>query len=204
MDFCTVALKADLIHELIDQEDATSVVGIYILAHERVGQFFRLEAGARVANHNEHAALLVAGDATLYALGGVVLAAMEDGVGKGLAQGGFDLKFLAGSTFHTPGHLHDAFHHRTDAARVGVECNLNSYHRVGATRRAGKRPPAGISSPPSSACVTVTPLIRAVKQESERWRDSGTLVLNTRGEMHISSGLRARNLTIPEPNPGFV
>jgi hypothetical protein len=50
----------------------------------------------------------------------------------------------------------------------------------------------------------VTPLILAVKQESERWRDSGTLVLSTRDEMQISAGLSARNLTIPEPNPGFI
>ena len=69
---------------------------------------------------------------------------------------------------------------------------------------AGKRPPAGVSSPPSTASATVTPLILAVKQESERWRDYGTLVLSTRGEMQISVGLSTRNLTIPEPDARLV
>jgi len=50
---------------------------------------------------------------------------------------------------------------------------------------AGERPPGGVSSPPSTASATVTPLILAVKQESERWRDPGTLVLSTRDEMQI-------------------
>ena len=39
--------------------------------------------------------LFVAGDATLDFLGGIVLAAMENGVGQRLAQRRFDLKFLA-------------------------------------------------------------------------------------------------------------
>jgi hypothetical protein len=135
VDLGAIALEAHLIHELIDQEDATTVVGVDVLAYERVRNFFRLEAIAGIANDDQHAAFLIAGNATLDAFGGIVFAAMQNGVGKGLAQGGFDLKFLACSTIHAAGHLHDALYHRTYAARIGVERNLNPYHQVGATRR---------------------------------------------------------------------
>ena len=61
----------------------------------RIGNGKRIEAAARIAHHDQHAALVIAAYTALDFLGGIVLAAVNDGVGEGFAQGGFDLKFLA-------------------------------------------------------------------------------------------------------------
>src|SRR5271157_2160686 len=72
----------------------------------------------------------VARDATLHLFGGIVLAAMENGVGQRLAERRFNLKFLASGAIHASGHFHDALNHRTDGGWVGVERNLDTYHQL--------------------------------------------------------------------------
>ena len=129
MDFGAVTLELYFIHELVNQEDTAAVIGVNILAVERVGDAEGVEAGTGIAHDDEHAAVVIAGDTALYLLLGIVFATVYDGVGKGFADGGFDLKFLAGGAFQAARHLHNAFYHRTDGGRVGVECDLNAYHR---------------------------------------------------------------------------
>jgi len=134
VDFGAVALEADLVHQLVNEENAAAVMGIYILTAQRVRNFYGIEAGPGIAHNDEHAVLFIARNATLDPLGGVVLTTVENGVGECFTQGGLDLKFLASSTFHAAGHFHDALYHGTNAGCVGVERNLNAYHQVCAIR----------------------------------------------------------------------
>lgn len=130
MDFGAVALESDFIHQLVNQEDAAPMMGIDVLAVQRVGNFDRIEAGTGIADDDQQAAFFIAGHATLYFFRRVVVAAVEDSVGQGLTERSFNLKFLASSTIQAPGHFHNALDDGTDACRVGVERDLNAYHQI--------------------------------------------------------------------------
>src|SRR6185503_16431475 len=77
----------------------------------------RVEAGSRIAHHDQHSARRVAGDAQLDALVGVVLAAVANGVGERLAQRRLDLELLALRALHLA-HLR---HHLFDGGRQRLE-----------------------------------------------------------------------------------
>lgn len=164
VDFGAVSLETNLIHQLVDQEDATAVVGVNILAFEGIGNLHRIETTSRISHNNKKPMLFVARDATLDLFGGIVFAAVKNGVGKCLAKGGFDLKFLAGSAIHAPRHLHNALNHRTDGGWVGVECNLDTYHQFAIKlerRKAARRLRMVLNR---ITCATLTGMVRAVKQ----------------------------------------
>jgi len=169
VDFSPVSLETDLIHQLIDQENSSPVVGVHILAHQGIGNLHGIKAGAGVFHHDEKTVFLIARNAALHFFGGIVLTAMENGVSQRLAQRRFNLKFLAGSAIHAAGHLHDALNHRTDSGRVGVERNLDTYHQfvvIKLNRRiAARRLGASLSG---IASVTLTGMILLVKRESQR------------------------------------
>src|ERR1035437_5807932 len=132
VDFGAVALELHFVHQLIEEINAAAVVGKYIFSTTRIGDGKRIEAAARIAHHDQHAAVFLAAYTALDFLGGIVLATVNNGVGEGFAQGGFDLKFLAGGAFQAARHLHDAFHHGTDGRGIGVERDLNAYHQFAA------------------------------------------------------------------------
>ena len=82
VDFSAVLFELDLVHQLIDQVDAASVVGVDILSVTGIRNGEGIEAGAGVTHHDLHAAGLIAPYTALNFLGGIVLAAMDNGVGQ--------------------------------------------------------------------------------------------------------------------------
>src|ERR1035441_10204967 len=90
------------------------------------------ERGMLIVVRDQHAALFVASNAALDFLGGIVLATVNNGVGEGFAQRGFDLEFFPGGAFESARHLHDALNHGADGRGIGVERDLNAYHQFAA------------------------------------------------------------------------
>ena len=68
MNFSSVLVEPDFVHQLVDQENAAPMIGVDVLSVARIGNFCGIEIRARVADHDQHALLLVAGYVALHDL----------------------------------------------------------------------------------------------------------------------------------------
>jgi hypothetical protein len=85
VDFRAATFEADLIHEVIDEVDAATVILIQVLALSGVRKADGVETGPRVTDYDQHTSILFKHYGTLHELGGITGAAMLDGVGKRLS-----------------------------------------------------------------------------------------------------------------------
>ena len=85
MNFSTPVLKADLVHQLIDEEDPTSPSCINVSPDCRDWNTGGIEALARVAHNDKDSPRLITSDTQLYLLAGVLFASMHNSVRQGLA-----------------------------------------------------------------------------------------------------------------------
>src|SRR5664280_2963956 len=191
VDFGAVALELHFVHQLIDEINTAAVVGEYVFRATWIGDRERIEAVARIAHHDQHAALFVASNAALDFLGGIVLATVNNGVGEGFAQRGFDLEFFPGGAVESARHLHDALNHGADGRGIGVERDLNAYHQFAAIelyrwKTAGLH---GQVPPIESRSVTLTEKLGRVKRETTEW---GKFLAFSWGKLGCESPLKKR------------
>src|ERR1019366_5538503 len=109
-----VLVELDIVHQLIDQVDATAVIGIDVLAAAGIGNLGGIETGAGIAHHDQHAPLLVTGHVAFDHFGGIAFRSVHDRIGQGFGQGEFDVVFVSLSAFHFPHHIHHAADDRVD------------------------------------------------------------------------------------------
>src|SRR5690242_16876598 len=84
-NFGAVAFERDFVHQLIDEIDSTAVGGLEILLGERIGHRAGDETLARIAHHDDYVGRFGASDAALHFLAGIIVAAVDDGIGERLA-----------------------------------------------------------------------------------------------------------------------
>src|SRR5690242_11064381 len=124
VDFAAAALEANLVHQLIDEVNAPSVIGIDIFADDGVGDSGRVKARPGITDHNQHAMCFITSHTTLHSLGRIVSAAVANSVRQRLADCRFNLKLLAHSTFHFPGQGQHRFHYWGNGISMCADCNV--------------------------------------------------------------------------------
>jgi hypothetical protein len=94
----------DFIHQLINEEDAASLVREQVLADQRARYGERIVSVPGISHHDQYAVLFVACDATINLLIGIVGTPMRDRIGQRFAQRRLDFQLFSRCTLHLARH----------------------------------------------------------------------------------------------------
>src|SRR5690242_14991150 len=112
-------METNFVHQLIDQENSTAVAGKDVFALARAWNRVGIKPRAGIAHHDQHSAVLIAGDNTLDHLRWIFLRTMNDRVGQCFGESEFYVIFLADSTVHAAYHFHDVANYGVYGAPLG-------------------------------------------------------------------------------------
>src|SRR5229473_2927382 len=76
-NFCAIAFKRDFVHQLIDEVDSPTVLGMEVLSGQRAGNSARAESLSRITHHDHYVGRFGAGHAALHFFRGIIVAAVD-------------------------------------------------------------------------------------------------------------------------------
>src|SRR4029453_10273953 len=107
MKLPTAVGEADLVHQLVDQEDPAPASFEQICSVERIRHAGDLESWARITDEEQHVPGVFVRDQTLDQLRRIALTAMLDGVSQCLLQRQLNLELMADDAWLVAEHLRD-------------------------------------------------------------------------------------------------
>ena len=66
MNLSPVLMEPDFIHQLVNQENPSTMMGINVLALTRIGNIGGVKTRSRIAYNDKHALMLIAGHVALH------------------------------------------------------------------------------------------------------------------------------------------
>ena len=86
VNFSSILVELDFVHELIDEINSASVIGINILFRRGTRHISRIKTRPRVAHHNHESVLIIAYKAAFHRLRRVAFASMHNRVGESFGE----------------------------------------------------------------------------------------------------------------------
>ena len=123
MDFSPILVELDLIHELINQENATTVMGKDVFPLAWISDFSGVKSGSRITNNDQNAVLIVTSDVTFDNLTGIGSGAVDHCVCQSFGQSQLDMVLVADCASSFADNLHHATHHWVDSITIGNQRN---------------------------------------------------------------------------------
>jgi hypothetical protein len=96
-----------VVHGVPNQEETASMGLEQSLRLSRIRDFLRIEAGAFILDHQQHASIGLAEASHINLLGWVLVIPVHNSIGECLSQGQFDLREMVFSTLHLTRERHD-------------------------------------------------------------------------------------------------
>jgi hypothetical protein len=118
MKLPTAVGEADLVHQLVDQEDPASAYFEHVRSFERVRHTGDLESWARITHDDQHIAGVFVSNETPDELRRIALAAVADGIGQCLPQRQLNLELMPDDAGLVPEGLRDPVGHRADGCGI--------------------------------------------------------------------------------------
>ena len=120
VDFSSVFPEFNFVHELVDQENSASMIGIYVLADGACGDGFGAKTGpgSRTTIKSPRSASLLT---SIPQSARIFFRPVNDGVGQGFLEREFDGVFFTIHAGHIPNDGHDFLHDGIDGFSVRGE-----------------------------------------------------------------------------------